>query len=1001
MVNKNYMSVANMRIPAVLFVLLSVLLYQGQLFGQDTTSRSKSLDLFNKTKDSASGSVDSLMNLTNQTRIVNELSGSNPYRAKVDTNIINRLDYVSVQQMVKGNAVGVYVAEPNGEPGSEQYMFVHGLKGPMLSKKDLYAQQPIVFLNGVPLIQNSTMPLEIQSTDFNMVGPATNLLSTLNPNDIESIEVLKDPATLAKLGPIAANGAIWVTTKNAKSGAKQISIDAYFGMVQSPKVTPVNAAYENAFRQPFYEKYGSASDQINYPVYLRDSTDQEYYGTADWTDVYFKNKPFYAVNMSLTGGSQRANFRFQVNNTRSVSGQDGAALNRYGLAFFINMSPLTWLTVSSMINANRLDRDRNRNIRDRLAEIRYTPDLSNPLPPSYNVYSQYIHEFDEAIDDNKVNSLQGYFSVGAKLSQFSFLSKISVDYNESLRDAFWPTELLSGNNFVSYYFGYNQRLMISNTAAYEFKLDDDHKIDLEAGQSYQADINKYDYAFGYNTPNNFIKFRTTKTDDDGNYVSIFNMQYFPFFGKLNQRLASFYGQINYSLKDYLKLTGVIRRDGSSNVQQDQRWITSPIANVSFDVLKSLIGESNTLSNFEVRASYGTFGSLYNTDIYSKGPRYVTDASWPSDPAIGSYVGIAASSRPYTSGWAGYGIGWEKAEKMNLGVDLAFFKNRILFSVDLYNEDNKNRLVPVPVPEELGYAAAYKNGMTVNNKGVDLSLIGKILAPESKGQFSWTANFNLSLNKNELTALPDGLESVVIGNQKLEIGQRVDAFWVYRNEGIYNDLSEIPVKDGNRESFNGLLLNAGDPKWTDFNGDNDISEQDKIFQGHYMPSVTGGFGNELSYKGFNLSFQFYFALGQKLLNQQIANRLDFINTDGSRDLNTVKEITYWQKIFDADEYPMYNPWSNVVPYQVDQDLFLEDASFIKLRSLTLGYDLRFGNNERRKKAFQSAQLYLSATNLFTISPFKHGDPELVDYQGYYRGYNQLLPKTYTIGVRMDL
>ncbi|WP_158639417.1 SusC/RagA family TonB-linked outer membrane protein [Arachidicoccus ginsenosidivorans] len=992
----------NMRNRKLLIVLFA-LACQAQLFGQDSTHRSKALDMFNNIKDSASGNVDSLMNLTNQSNIVNELAGSNPNRAKVDTNIINRLDYVSLQQMVKGNAVGVFVAEPNGEPGSEQYMFVHGLKGPMLSKKDLYEQQPVVFLNGVPLIQNSTMPLDIQSTDFNMVGPATNLLATLNPNDIESIEVLKDPATLAKLGPIAANGAIWIKTKSAKSGAKQISIDGYFGMTQSPKVTPVNAAYENAFRQPFYDKYASAADLINYPVYLKDSTDQEYYGTADWTDLYFKNKPFYAVNMSLTGGSERANFRFQVNNTRSVSGQDGAALDRYGLAFFINMSPLTWLTVSSMINANRLDRDRNRNIRDRLAEIRYTPDLSNPLPPSYNVYSQYIHEFDEAIDDNKVNSLQGYFSVGAKISGFSFLSKLSVDYNESLRDAFWPSELLSGNNFVSYYFGYNQRLMVSNTASYEFKLDDVNKIDFEAGQSYQADINKYDYAFGYNTPNDFIKFRTTKTNDAGDYVSIFNMQYFPFFGKLNQRLASFYGQVNYSYKDYLKLTGVLRRDGSSNVQQDQRWISSPIVNLSWDVLKSVMQKSKVLNNFELRASYGTFGSLFNTDIYSKGPRYVTDASWPADPAIGSYVGIAASSRPYTSGWAGYGIGWQKSEKMNLGADLGFMQNRLQFSLDLYNENNKNRLLPVPVPQELGYTVAYKSGMTVNNKGVDLSVRGRIFTSEKQDRFAWTTNFNLSLNKNKITALPDGLQSVVIGDQKFEVGQSADAFWVYKNEGIYTDLAQIPVSNqtGLRQSFNGLLLNSGDPEWADLNGDNDISIADKVLTGHYLPTVTGGFGNDFNYEGFSLSFQFYFALGQKLLNQQISNRLNFINTEGSRDLNTVKEITYWQKIFDASEYPMYNPWSNVVPYQVDQDLFLENASFIKLRSLTIGYDLTYGNNERRKKAFRSAQLYLSATNLFTISPFKHGDPELVDYQGYYRGYNQMLPKTYTIGLRIDL
>lgn len=1002
MVKKTYIAVMNKK-KHMLLIMLVVFACQVHLHGQDTTVRSKALELFDQQKDSASGNVDSLMALTNQTKFVNELAGSNPYRSKVDTAVINQLPYVSVQQMVKGNLGGVFVQESSGEPGSEQFMFVHGLKGPMLSKKDLYAQQPAVFLNGIPLIQTNPMALSVQSTDFNLIGPATNLLSTIDPNNIESIEVLKDPGTLAKLGPIAANGAIWVITKNAKSGEKQISIDAYFGMVQSPKITPVNASYENALRQPFYEKYATATDIINYPVYLRDSTDQEYYGAADWTDIYFKNKPFYAINMSLTGGSPRANFRFQVNNTKSVSGQDGAALNRYGLAFFINMSPLKWLTVSSMINANRLDRDRNRNIRDRLAEVRYTPDLTSPLPPSKNVYGNYLHEFDEAIDDNLVNSIQGYFSVGAKLSNFSFLSKLSVDYNEGLRDAFWPTQLLSGNNFVSSYFGYNQRLMVNNSASYTFPVDEDNAIDFEVGQSYQADINKYDYAFGYNTPNNFIKFRTTKINDGGDYVSIFNMQYFPFSAKLNQRLASFYGQVNYSYKDYLKLTALVRRDGSSNIQQDQRWITSPIFNLSWDVRKSLMPASSTLTNFELRASYGSFGVPYQTDIFSKGPRYVIDASWPADPAIGSYVGIAASSRPYTQGWAGYGIGWQKSDKMNLGVDLGFVNNRILLSIDIYNEDNKNQLLPVPVPKELGYTSAYKSGMTVNNKGLDLSLTGKLIEQAAENGFNWTTNFNLGLNKNRLTALPDGLQSIVIGDRKLEIGKAVDGFWVLQNKGIYDDASKIPVnpKSGVRQSFNGLLLNAGDPNWADLNGDYDINDDDKVIEGHSLPTITGGFSNDFRYAGFNLSFQLYFALGQKLIDRQIANRLDFINTEGSRDLTTVKEITYWQKNFEASDYPLYNPWSNVIPYRYDQNLFLKDASFMKLRSLTIGYDLNHKHQKGARNKAKSALLYISATNLFTISSFKNGDPELVDYQGYYTGYNQLLPKTYTVGLRMDL
>lgn len=986
------------------FLLFLFIICFGQInvFAQDST-KSSEIDLVGNTKDSASGNVDSLMAITNQTEIVNELAGANRSRNHLDTTLVNRLPYISIQQMVKGNLAGLYVQEPSGEPGTEQYMFIHGLKGPLLSKNDLYAQQPAVFFNGIPLIQDNSMALSIQSTDFNRVGPATNILATLDPNNIESIELLKDPATLAKLGPIASNGALWVVTKNAKSGEKQISIDAHFGMVQSPKITPINAAYENSFRQPFYKKYGSASDLINYPVYLRDSTDQEYYGAANWTDLYFKNTPFYAVNMSLTGGSPRANFRFQVNNTKSVSGQDGSSLDRYGLAFFINMSPLKWLTVSSMINANRLMRDRNRNIRDRLAEVRYTPDLSNPLPPSKNVYGAYLNQFDDAIDENKINSIQGYFSIGAKLSDFSFLSKLSVDYNEALRDAFWPTDLLSGNNFVSSYFGYNQRLMISNTASYKLDLENNQQLDFELGQSYQADINKYDYAYGYNTPNNFIKFRTTKINGDGDYVSLFDMQYFPFSAKLNQRLTSFYGQVKYSFKDYLKLTALVRRDGSSNVLADQRWITSPVFNLNWNIKSSLMPTTHALSTFDARLSYGSTGVLYQTDNYSKGPRYVVDASWPADPNIGSYVGIAASSRPYTQGWAGYGIGWQKSDKMNLGIDLGFFENRMMVSVDLYNEDNKDELLPVPVPKETGYSSSFESGMEVNNKGIDLSIAGTVIKSESMKGLAWTTNLNIGANKNKLTALPGGLQSIVIGEKKLVVGKSVDAFWLYQNQGIYNSVDEVPVnpKSGIRESFNGLLLGAGDPNWKDLNHDYDINEDDKTLMGHSLPTLTGGFGNDFRYHHFSLNFQFFFAIGQKLLNRQVANHFDFINSEGSLDLSTVKEITYWQKTFNPADYPIYNPWSNVIAYRHDQDLFLDDASFVKLRSLTLGYEFGNGKSGLRSKGIKKATLYLSANNLLTISPFKDGDPEAVDYNGNYTGYNQLLPRTYTIGIRMDL
>ncbi|HEU0226593.1 MAG TPA: SusC/RagA family TonB-linked outer membrane protein, partial [Arachidicoccus soli] len=408
------------------------------------------------------------------------------------------------------------------------------------------------------------------------------------------------------------------------------------------------------------------------------------------------------------------------------------------------------------------------------------------------------------------------------------------------------------------------------------------------------------------------------------------------------------------------------------------------------------------STFGLRLSYGKFGKLYNTDRYSQGPAYVVDASWPSDPHIGSYVGIATATRPYTQGWVGYGIGWQYSNKANVGIDLGFFKNRLLASFDLYNTDDKNLLLPIPVPEELGYSSAYQNGMSVNNKGIDVSISGKIL--ENEKSLNWTTTLNFNVNKNKLTALPGGLTSLIIGNRKLEVGKSIDAFWLYQNNGIYNTISDIPVnsKTGLRESFNGVMLNAGDPKWKDVNGDYDINSQDKVLMGHYLPVLTGGFGNNFNYRKFSLNFQFYFALGQKLLNQQIANHFDFVNNDNSTNLSSVKEITFWEKTFNPSDYPIYNPWSSVVPYQSDQNLFLQNASYVKLRAVSFGYDFSGANNGFfSKKRFKSILLYISATNVFTISPFKNGDPELVDYLGNYTGYNQGIPKTYTVGIKLGI
>lgn len=910
---------------------------------------------------------------------------------------------LSLQQMLKGNVAGLYVKEITAEPGTEQSMLVRGLSAPIFRNKDVNNLQPIVYLNGIPLIQNNNYIYDIQKYDFNPIGPATNLLAGIDINTIQSVEVIKDPVELAKLGPLAANGAIWVTTKQAKSGVRQISVNSYFGMVKSDNASPVNAEYENRFRKPFYQKYATPADVLNYAGYLRDSTNLDYYGPAKWGDLYYKTAPIHSVDLSISGGSERANFRFFAGNTKSAGGADGTKLDRYATSFQINMSPFEWVTVSSMVNATRMDRDRNRSIRDRFAETRYIPDLSNPLPPSKQIYQWFLDEYDKVIDDNRNTAVQGYFSLNFKVSKFSLLTKLNFDYNEGIRDVFYPTTLMENNNYVSNYFGYNQRFGVTNALTFSEELGSNHKFDFELGQSFQSDLNRYNYANAYNGPNDFIKINVVEgSSAEANYLKPVDFLVYRYTDREQRRLFSVYGSVKYKYKDLLTITGLIRDDGSSTAQPGSRWLVTPATSAQWNLKNQFLKGNNAIDELTAEVSWSRIGKLFSDDRFGSGPQYRVENGWVAEPTIPGYNGLATITRPYSSGWVGYDIRWPYTDQLNVGMSIGLLQNRLNASLTFYQKDDKRMVVNTPVPTETGYASIFSSGLGVRNTGVDFGLKAAILRrPDG---INWESGLNLNVNRNKLTELPGGLQELTIGNRKLTIGQAVDKFWVYENQGIYNSDAEVPVNPANQEklNFEGTTLHAGDPIWKDQNGDFIINDEDKVLKGNTMPKLSGGWSNEFKYGNFSLSFNVIFALGQKGLNEQAANHFDFINKESGNDIGSIKEINSWQASGDLSKYPIYNPWSSVVAYRLDQDLFLENASYLKLRSLSLGYDLsKLPWLSNSKAGIKRAFLYVTANNLFTITSFSGSDPELIDYTGLYSGYGMVIPKTFTLGVKFDL
>jgi hypothetical protein len=235
-------------------------------------------------------------------------------------------------------------------------------------------------------------------------------------------------------------------------------------------------------------------------------------------------------------------------------------------------------------------------------------------------------------------------------------------------------------------------------------------------------------------------------------------------------------------------------------------------------------------------------------------------------------------------------------------------------------------------------------------------------------------------------------TAVIGDRKLQVGQPIDAFWVYQNKGVYTSDAEVPVKDGKPLSINGIAFRAGDPIWVDNDGNNRIDNNDRILTGHAIPPFTGGLTNKFTFGRFDLDFHLFFAVGHSALNLRDQQRYDFVTLDNMQSLQSIREIFFWQNTNQKDDYPIYNPESNVHPYRAEQDIFLEKLSYLKLRSVSWGYLFPLKNKENR------LYLYLIANNLFSISNFSAGDPELVNFNGTYDGYMLPIPRSVSLGMR---
>jgi TonB-linked SusC/RagA family outer membrane protein len=908
-------------------------------------------------------------------------------------NTVRVLPYMYSGQLLDSRIPGVTVLRNSGEPGIAPLPIIRGVSTPIGHYKDAYSNQPLYVVNGLPLIANNNpYALRIKESDFTSIGSGIDVNALPDMDNIQEVNVLKGPEAVAIYGSKAANGAIVITTTNPESGKYHIGFNMYGGVAVKPVVNTANGSYQRDFLLPFYNQYATPAQWRNFPAYLADSTKSVYYGPANWDDLYYRNAFQHGVGLSIAGGSSRANFRFGVSERTENGVADHSSLKRYSVFYDMTIIPIEKLTINTYVQALTARRNPNHNLRDRLAEEEYYTNQQYPLSPNKNYLEQYYSLLDEGIDRNLANSAQAVIDVKYDLLQaLSIHTQGSIDYNDNNRDLFVPAALNDGNSYNAYFTGVNRRVRWNNYLSYGKR-----NLHVQVGQTLEEDQLKYDYIRAYRGPSDFIKIPVINTDDPS-WVTHDKALTYSYKDYQKVRTLSFYGNVGYEWRQKYTATASLRSDGSSMFGNGYWWAVSPVVALGWNLKKeNWLSGVTAINGLQLNVSAGRTARMLAEDLNGYGPYYTVGIGWNGASKISTYGAMPTLGMPYGDGYTGGGIKSPYDEHLNVGLTIQAFKH---FSATLtgYSRTSKDLLVQVPVDAAYGFAGKIVNGMNVRNNGIELNLQGNFhLSP----QLYWSTAIVMQYNRNKLLQLPDGITTMDYGQRHLEVGKPIDQFWLLQNEGIYKNDNDIPVSDkGKLLTYNGIPLHAGDPRWKDVNGDYLIDEKDRVMQGHTTPPLRGGWNNTVQYKKWTVDLSFSYALGNYLLNSDVANRYDFANREGAEGLAGVKEITFWQQIPGADKYPRYNPWSLVKPYQAEQTLFYEKASWLKLQSVTLKHDLAAYGFVKRT-GLRKLQAYVSALNVFTLSPYSGGDPSLADYFGYSSGYAQPLPRTFTIGITAD-
>lgn len=924
--------------------------------------------------------------------------------SSVNARDIKDIPVSGVDQALQGKVAGVSVTNNSGQPGGGVSIRVRGITS-------INSNDPLIVIDGVPFFSNT-----ISNSGYAGLGGSdgqtgNSVMSTLNPNDIESIDVLKDASAQAIYGSQAANGVILITTKKGKSGEGKINYDVYYGQQSVMKKLDVMnlrefAAYQNDVA-PLLGRVPSAEFQD--PSVLGPGT--------DWQEAIFRKGQIQSHQLSFSGAKDKTSYYLSLNYFNQSGILIGSDFKRFSTRFSLDNQIKSWLKVGVSGNISRSRQ--NVTLADAAEGTIWWAAIQNPLIPVKNLDGTWgggntIGGFQYGQDNpvarsnfrgNKTINTQAFGNVYADITMpygLSLRNEIAYSVGLQNNSAFQnsgvigPTTLQSQlfeNRSNSYYYAIRNYMNFNKSYG-------KHNISATAG--HEAQYSYYENISGkkVDLQNNILDLNSGSTD---------KLTWELGGGKSDWAMESYFVRGNYTYDNRYSLSLSYRGDGSSSFGPNNKWGYFPGASIGWTISNEKFAEPflNVVNYMKLRMGYGAVGNQSLPSGAQRPPYTAGVIFWPGPVGFGQ-VGNASTN--FINGIENPNLSWESVITQNLGIDVAILNSRIDFNIDVYKKSTTNMLLFSTGPALLGVGdqwndlkAPIGNVGKMNNTGIDITINSTNITGKA---FTWKTNLIFSHYKNKLVKLINAATSI---NGKVYYdnytithtvpGQPVGSFYGLVTNGIFRTPADL---DASYPQFGYTVDEThtwlGDIRFADINGDKQIDANDLTFLGSPLPKFTYGLTNSFSYKSFDLSVFLQGSYGAKIFNF-LRWQLEKMDNPYHNQLRSVMDR--YTASNTSGSLPRFTNTNTNNVYMSDR--YVEDGSFLRIQNLTIGY--RLPREWTSKALINSARFYFTVQNLHTFSKYSGYDPEVGAFNNSIRLMNvdmghYPVPRTITIGANVE-